>query len=281
VVRERETEVEPVDVEGWARRYILSSELGVKIEPGEPPGNWASSPTVERLERPGRPVELGAPARRKRKSSVHSLRDAEARARLLHSFWHHELQAAELMCWALLAFADAEPEFRRGLLGVCRDEMRHMRLYQRHIEALGYRLGAFGIRDWFWQRVPSCPSKLSFVALMGMGFEAANLEYAPNFANMFEEVGDDVGAEVQRRIAAEELSHVAFATHWFRRWTGGCDFRTWCELLPPPLSPWVLRGQQLDLAARTKAGMSEEFLTALAAFEPELKGRPVAGSHTA
>jgi len=240
---------------------------------------WAEAPVVERLEGPGRPVELGLPARRKRKSSVHSLRDAEARARLLHSFWHHELQAAELMCWALLAFADAEPEFRRGLLGVCRDEMRHMGLYQGHIEALGYRIGAFGVRDWFWQRVPSCPSKLSFVALMGMGFEAANLEYASNFAKMFEQVGDDVGAELQRRIATEELSHVAFATHWFKRWTGGCDFQTWCEQLPPPLSPWVLRGQQLDLAARTKAGMSEEFLTALAAFEPELKGRPASGSH--
>jgi len=47
--------------------------------------------------------------------------------------FHHELQAAELMCCALLAFSDVELEFSRGLLGVCLDEIRHMNLFREHI----------------------------------------------------------------------------------------------------------------------------------------------------
>ena len=43
---------------------------------------------------------------------------------------------------------------------------------------MGCEIGDFGVREWFWKRVPSCPSKLAFVSVMGMGLEAANLEYA-------------------------------------------------------------------------------------------------------
>lgn len=206
-----------------------------------------------------------------------ALRDPHFRARTLHAFFHHELMAAELMCWAILAFCDAELEFRKGLLGICLDEIRHMNLYRAHIEALGSKVGDFGVRDWFWKRIPTCTSKLSFVAVMGMGFEAANLEHAGGFAERFRRAGDEAGAELQERIAAEEIGHVRFATKWFERWTGGCDFDTWAAKLPPPLSPWVLHGEPVAREARLRAGMPEEFVAALQAYVPEPKGRPLAG----
>jgi uncharacterized ferritin-like protein (DUF455 family) len=110
---------------------------------------------------------------------------------------------------------------------------------------------------------------------MGMGLEAANLEYAPNFAARFRLAGDEVGAAIQERIAAEEVAHVGFATRWFARWTGGCDFGTWAEQLPPPLSPWVMHGEPVAVDARRRAGMSDDFLNALRAYVPEPKGRPL------
>jgi uncharacterized ferritin-like protein (DUF455 family) len=192
---------------------------------------------------------------------------------VLHAFFHHELQAAELMCWALLAFSDAELPFRMGLLKIALDEIRHMNGYRRHIEALGFSIGDFGIRDWFWKRVPSCQTKLSFVAVMGMGLEAANLEYAPTFAERFRAVGDEAGAQVQEQIAADEVAHVRFATEWFKHWTGSCDFDTWLSQLPPPWSPLVLRGEPLALDSRQRAGMPDAFLAALAAYIPEPRGR--------
>ena len=263
------------DIEAWARDYVLSTELSHKLAPPAPPKTFGAPATALRLAAPGRPPELRQAKRTERTPKQEALEEPYYRARTLHAFLHHELQAAELMCWAILAFPDAEPEFRRGLLAICLDEIRHMGLYAEHIRALGCQVGDFGIRDWFWKRVPSCASKVEFAAVMGMGLEAANLEYAPNFAARFRQAGDELGAQIQERIAAEEVAHVGFATRWFSRWTGGCDFQVWSQHLPAPLSPWVMHGQPIAGEARRRAGMSDAFLAALAAYVPAPKGRTV------
>lgn len=263
------------NIEAWAERYILSTDLAYKLAPPAPPAEFLASTAPRRIEQPGRPVELRAARRGERTPKQEALEEPHYRARTLHAFLHHELQAAELMCWAILAFPDAEREFRRGLLAICLDELRHMRLYAEHIRKLGAAVGDFGVRDWFWKRVPCCQTQLEFVAVMGMGLEAANLEYAPSFAARFRLAGDEEGALIQERIAAEEVAHVGFATRWFTRWTGGCDFEAWAQQLPAPLSPWVMHGTPIAHDARRRAGMSPEFLAALAAYVPEPKGRSV------
>lgn len=262
------------DIEAWASSYIRTDNLRIKLSPPAPPRVFSTSFTRVRIAAPGRPAELRPARRGERTPRAAALTDPHYRARTLHAFLHHELQAAELMCWALLAFPDAEPEFRRGLLAICLDEIRHMNLYAEHIVTLGHAVGDFGVRDWFWKRVPHCRSQLEFVAVMGMGLEAANLEYAPDFAARFRAAGDEAGAAIQERIAAEEVAHVGFATRWFARWTGGCDFDTWAARLPAPLSPWVMHGEPIAVEARRRAGMPEAFLAALRAYVPEPKGRP-------
>ncbi|HEY6081418.1 MAG TPA: DUF455 family protein [Polyangiaceae bacterium] len=269
------------DIESWALRYIQCERLGDKLAPPAPPRVFASSAEPLRVERPGRPPELRPARRGERTPRPSALAEPLYRARTLHAFLHHELQAAELMCWAVLAFPEAEPEFRRGLVVICLDEIRHMNLYAEHIRGLGSSVGAFGVRDWFWKRVPSCKTPLEFVAVMGMGLEAANLEHAPDFAARFRAAGDEQGARIQEQIAAEEVAHVGFATRWFRRWTGGCEFETWAEQLPPPLSPWVMHGQPIAETARRHAGMSDEFVAALRAYVPDAKGRPSAAAPSA
>ena len=261
------------DAEAWAEHYVETTDLSFKLAPPPPPPVFRDAAQPRRWERPGRPPEFRAAKRGERTPKLEALKEPHYRARALHAFFHHELQAAELMCWALLAFADAEVEFRKGLLGICLDEIRHMNLYREHIEALGSKIGDFGVRDWFWKRVPTCPTKLAFVAVMGMGLEAANLEYAADFAARFRQVGDETGALIQDRIAKEEIAHVSFAVRWFSRWTGGCDFETWAAELPPPLSPWVMHGTPIAEGVRKRAGMSDEFIAALRAFVPEPKGR--------
>lgn len=263
------------DVEAWAEHYICSTDLRVKLAPPPPPKQFRESAPPRRIAAPGRPPELRPARRGERTPKQEALETPRYRARTLHAFLHHELQAAELMCWALLAFSDAELEFRRGLLGICLDELRHMSLYAAHIRALGCEVGDFGVRDWFWKRVPSCQTKLEFVAVMGMGLEAANLEYASDFATRFRRAGDEEGARIQDRIAAEEVAHVGFATRWFARWTGGCDFAAWAQQLPAPLSPWVMHGVPIAVEARRRAGMPDEFLAQLRAYVPEPKGRPL------
>src|SRR5690606_29725360 len=151
-----------------------ATSLEAKLAPPPPPDAWEHEPPARRIERPGRPAELRVIDRAEK---TRGLRSEAGRARALHAFHHHELQAAELMAWAVLAFPDAPRACRSGLVRIALDEMRHMRLYGAQIERLGHRLGDFSVRDWFWERVPSAASPASFVAVMGLGVESANLEH--------------------------------------------------------------------------------------------------------
>jgi uncharacterized ferritin-like protein (DUF455 family) len=179
------------------------------------------------------------------------------------------LQAAELMAWALLAFPETPREFRAGLVRIALDEIRHMNLYAEHIARLGFAIGQFSVRDWFWQRVPSCENPAAFVATMGLGVESANLEHTASFAARFREAGDEEGAQVQDVIGREEIAHVRFGARWFQTFRStSLDFETWRLALPSPLSPLLMRGKPMNREARRKAGQSETFLDELDAWKP-------------
>ncbi len=250
-------------VEDWARRFVETTSLDGKREPGVAPRVWAASAASLDLK-PGRPPELQVTWELPQSAKLSALRAPEGRARLMHQFWHHELQAAELMAWALFRFPDTPLEFRTGLVRVLEDEVRHMGLYEGYLNQLGVQIGAFPVRDWIWGRVQECASPLEFVALLGIGFEGANLDDAVRYAERFRAVGDELGAQIQDQIGLEEVAHVRFAIRWFREWTGGVEFSRWREELPDGLRPLQVRGKQLSLGRRSAADMPEEFLSQLA-----------------
>lgn len=250
-------------VERWAWDLVSGCELEAKLSPSPPPERWEHDPPVRRLPAPGRPPELDTLDRSPRTPRPGALTDPRARARLLATFLHHELQAAELAAWALLAFPDTPRAFRAGLLTLVRDELRHLASYRARLAALGAQVGDFPVRDWFWERVPSCQDALSFVALMGLGLEGGNLDHAARFARELRSAGDSESAAVVEQIGHEEEAHVRFAFGWFEHWTGGLDFERWRAALPPPLTPSILRGRSLNRAARRRAGMDSAFLKAL------------------
>jgi uncharacterized ferritin-like protein (DUF455 family) len=255
-------------IERWAWDYVRSATLEAKLAPPPRPERWEEEPPPRPGLRPGRPPELEPLERPPKTPRPGALRDPAKRAQLLHTFFHHELQAAELMCWALLAFPDAPRAFRKGLSAIALDEVRHMRLYAEHIERLGFAIGDFGVRDWFWERVPAATDPAAFVALLGVGFEGANLDHTDRFARLFRDVGDDEGARIQELVGEEEEPHVRFAIHWFERFAGGLEWERWLAVLPPPLSPIVMRGKPIVREARRRAGMSEPFLDALERYAP-------------
>ena len=259
----------PGTVERWAWEYVCGDSLSGKMTPGPVPEGWEVDPPARRLTAPGRPPELVVA---EKADKTRGLRNPRARARLLHTFFHHELQAAELMAWALLAYPDTPREFRAGLIRIALDEVRHMTMYAAHIGRLGSRIGEFPVRDWFWSRVPRCADAASFVAVMGLGLESANLEHSALFAARFRDVGDEEGARVQELVGLEELAHVRFGARWFQHFTGGLDFATWQRALPPPLSPMLMKGEPLQRDARKRAGQTDAFLDELAAWQPEPRG---------
>jgi len=254
----------------WAYDYVSSDVLALKVAPGPTPSAMLDEPGTPalRIAQPGRPPELRVSPQKIKAPRGGALRDPRKRAALLHTFWHHELQAAELMCWAVLAFPDTPAGFKRGLIGICRDEIRHMRLYEAALVQLGFGIGDFPVRDWFWQRVPASPTPAAFLAVMGLGFEAGNLDHTRRFAQQFRALGEESAACMQELVAKEEVPHVAFAAHWFRHFEGELSFARWCRELPAPLSPMVMRGDPLDRSARGAAGMDESFLDALEQWKP-------------
>jgi uncharacterized ferritin-like protein (DUF455 family) len=256
-------------VETWALAYLNSTELSYKLAPPPPPSRFTGIADALPSE-PGRPPEL---RRAQGPQRLHDpRRSAVARRKLIHTFFHHELQAAELMCWALLRFTDAPLGWRKGLLSICLDEIRHMGLYAEYLKQNEYPVGSMPVRDWFWTRVPTCQTPLQFAALMNIGMEGANLEHTRRFAIGFREAGDEAGALIQEQIEAEEVAHVAFGRHWFEQFSGGLSFARWMAELPPPLSPLMMRGKPLNRGARRQAGFTDTFLDELEAWQPDTPG---------
>ena len=250
-------------LEAWAWDYLTASELADKFDLAPPPSEVEKGAPSRRDVRPLRPAGLSAAFTKAKTPGPDALRAPVRRARLLHTFLHHELQAAELMCWAILAYPDAPHAFRLGLAKVAREEVRHMGLYAEHLAELGHAFGDFPVRDWFWQRVPAAATAAEFVATMGMGFEGGNLDHTLRFAERFRAAGDRRGADLQRTIFEEEIPHVRFALAWFRRFTGCDDFSSWLHHLPPPLSPMVMRGRPLERSGRARAGFTASFVDEL------------------
>jgi uncharacterized ferritin-like protein (DUF455 family) len=261
-------------VESWCLEFVTTSALAHKLAPPDASALAFETDAPERrVAAPGRPRELVVVARSPSAPRAGALANAEARARLLHTFVHHELQAAELFAWAILAFPRTPQSFRAGLLALCREELEHLQLYLEHMRALGTQFGAHPVRDWFWERVARCETPTAFVALQGLGLEGANLDHCARYAAQFRAVGDEAGARILERVQQDEIGHVAFAARWFERFRGApLEFESWRAALPPPLSPALMQGRPLALAARRRAGMDERFLAELAA-EPAIDSR--------
>jgi uncharacterized ferritin-like protein (DUF455 family) len=147
-----------------------------------------------------------------------------------------------------------------------------MGLYQEHLAELGHGYGDFPVRDWFWERVPAAPTPAHFVAVLGVGFEGANLDHTARFAERFRAIGDEAGARIQERVGAEEIPHVRFALRWLRRWAKTSEFGEWTAYLTPPLSPILMRGKPLNREGRRRSGFSESFLEELMRWDERPPG---------
>jgi uncharacterized ferritin-like protein (DUF455 family) len=256
-------------LERWAFDYVTTTSLEEKLHPGPPPADRDRDLGALRIAAPGRPPILRTTTRRQKTPGPEAIRDPKRRAELLHVFAHHELQAAELFAWTILAFPESPDAFLRGLAAIVRDEARHLGMYAEHLARLGHPFGSFPVRDWFWERVPSVRTATELVALMGLGFEGANLDHTSRFGALFRAVGDDEAARLTDVIGHEEIPHVRFAARWFRTFTGALDFESFRRALPPPLSPLVLRGRPIDRARRLDAGMPLAMIETLDAWQPD------------
>jgi uncharacterized ferritin-like protein (DUF455 family) len=261
-------------VREFARRVVLSDVLADKLAP-PPAGLVLDAPgEPELIAAPGRPANL--PMRRGRDVSVPPIAgmgDPAQRGRILHALANHELQAAELFAWALLAFADAPAGFRAGLLAICADEQRHCLAYAARAEALGSRFGDCPVTGHFWNKLDRLSTPLGFVCTMGLTFENANLDFAGEYAAAARAAGDDDSARVLDEVQADEVDHVRFAWTWLAKLAPGeAPAAVYERVATAPLGWHRARGTSLDEAARRRAGLDEPFISRLAAAVPRRPG---------
>ena len=222
------------------------------------------------IEAPQRPIALRiASSRDVHVPPMQGMKDPLQRARILNALANHELQAAELFAFALLAFPQAPIAFRNGLLKLLADEQRHMMMYVERMRALGHEFGDFAVTGHFWSKLDHMRTPLSFVCTMGMTFENANLDFATDYANAARAVGDLETAKVLQQVHDDEIGHVRFGWVWMKKLAPGADpWATFSATLMKPLSPARARGKIFDEDARRRAGLSAEFVAALAATSP-------------
>lgn len=259
-----------MEIRQWALRIfqgdcleekLLEPEGGLKALTDEEPGAAIA------WNRPVRPQHLQVAARASRKKfpRLESLHQVEMRARCLHAFANHEFMALEMMAWALLAFPEAESKFRRGLAKILLDEQRHFRLYSQRLKQMGINFGDIPINDHFWRVGPDLASPLDWVCAMHLTFEQSNLDHAPYYGRMFQEVDDHESAQLMQTIFEDEIQHVRFGGRWLKHYQPGdaSAFETFVNHCSPRNPVERARGLEFQEQARREAGLDEEFIRCL------------------
>jgi uncharacterized ferritin-like protein (DUF455 family) len=224
---------------------------------------------------PIRPPKLRHdPVQKIKVPSLAGMPDPGQRVRILHALANHELQAAELFAWALLAFPEMPRAFRRGCLGILADEQTHCRLYVERLEALGAQFGDFGVTALFWRKAARIRTPLAFICEMGLTLENANLDFAQEHAAAARAAGDEATAAVLDRVHADETRHVAFAWTWFQKLKppDQDDWEAYLANVHRPGGPERARGATFDALARHAAGIAPDFIDRLAKTSPTRPG---------
>lgn len=241
----------------------------------DPPGGLSAFTDVHReagraWRDPARAAHLQIAAKKQRKPVPHpdSLVHEDMRARSLHTFANHELMALELCAWALLAWPDAPPAFRRGLGWLIIEEQDHLRRYIERLALMGVGFGDLPLNDHFWRVAHQLQTPAQWVAAMNLTFEQANLDHAPAFAQRFAQVGDAQSAAILDQITVDEVRHVAFGVRWLAAFSDP-DTPLWdayCANLTPYNSPSRARNlDHFNREGREAAGLPASFIDQLLA----------------
>lgn len=205
------------------------------------------------------------------------LGERDKKAMALNSFANHELLAIEMMAAALLIYPHDSKnvqalKFKKGILKALREEQKHFRLYVERMNELGYEFGDFPLNDFFWRQMSSLKTPSQYLAVMSLTFESANLDFASYYQKIFQEMGDEKTAKILEIVLLDEITHVAFGSHWLNKWKG--DKSLWdyyLEVLPFPITPARAKGIHFNEQLHSQALKNSDFVEKLSAYRDDFK----------
>jgi uncharacterized ferritin-like protein (DUF455 family) len=250
----------------WALQILTADRLEDKLFCPEDLTDISPGPAVF-WKTPTRPSGMGFQkhTRQDRLPRVHELHHPDKRAACLHRFAGHELLAVEIMAYALLAFPDAPPHFRKGVAHTLQEEQDHVRRYQKRIEEMGLKFGDLPLYKTFWSYVPHLTTPLRYISTMSLTFEMANLDFAPFYGSIFAENGDPLSSQLMQGIFEDEINHVSFGCRWLKKLKMPTEspWEAWKTALPPRVLPSRAKGPQFFADHRRLAGIDEEWISHL------------------
>lgn len=257
----------------FAREVLLGQNLEDKYLSASI--EWTPYREFELPKLPGRRGVIQFSDERLKFPKPQNLDKNDKKALALHSFANHELLAIEMMAAALLIYPHQTEEdlrFKRGILSALKDEQKHLGLYIKRLNELGYAFGDFPLNDFFWRQMEKLKTPAQYTAMMALTFEAANLDFAQYYANIFRGFGDNTTAEILDTVLEDEITHVAFGAHWMKKWRQ--DQSLWDyyrSSLPWPLTPARSRGIGFDPVLHDKAMNDPEFMEMLISYDDDFR----------
>ncbi len=252
-----------MEIREWAFRILGATTLEEKLL--NPKNLTDLDPgSSYRFKTPSRPSDLSfTPFSKKHKlPAFHEHEKIENRIACLHRFAGHELLAVEMMAFALLAFPSAPKHFRKGLANTLKEEQWHVKIYQDRLLELGCTLSDLPFNDRFWKLTKLMDTPLSFITIMHLTLEMANLDFAPHYGSSFKRHGDTLSAKLMEKIYQDEISHVSFGYHWLNKLKSPnlSDFDAYLFHLDPSIPLKRSKGFIFQKEARELAGLSDEFI---------------------
>lgn len=218
----------------------------------------------DRPARTDRPLLL-PPSRMPKRGRAGSLR---ARIAMLHALAHIEYVAIDLAFDLVGRFGAHFPlRFVDQWLKVGAEEAIHFALIERRLNSYGERYGNLPAHDGLWEAAEATAADpLARLAIVPMVLEARGLDVTPSLISRFSAAGDERSAQVMRRIAEDEVAHVAAGVEWFRHLCAVQRFdcvKVWKDMvarhfrgaIKPPFND----------SARDRAGLTKEMMAGVAA----------------
>jgi uncharacterized ferritin-like protein (DUF455 family) len=124
-----------------------------------------------------------------------------------------EVQARDAFLWASENFEDAPLALRRAWAALAVAEQRHLDWLLQRMQELGIDVRARKVSDHLWRSLISCKTAKEF-AIYIANAEERGRRAGERFHQTLAE-RDPITAEIFRKIAEEEISHIALASKYY------------------------------------------------------------------
>ena len=92
---------------------------------------------------------------------------------------------------------------------------------------LGYEFGDFPLNQFFWKHMHQMKTPAEYLAIMALTFEAANLDFAHFYENVFREHGDIKSANILKVVYDDEAIYFSAFLHDDNPTEIPMQFRQW------------------------------------------------------